>query len=222
MPTFGAMADKFIAAHEGGWKNRKHARQWDATLRKYAAPLRDMPVDQIATADVLACLSPIWNERPETGSRVRGRIEVILASAAVAGHIPEDRPNPARWQNWLDLMLANPKKVGKPRGHYKALPYEEGPGPHGEARQDRHRRVAGAAAHHPVRDQNQRDDWRSMGGDFVRRQCLVDPGQPNEDEGGTTFRSAIRPSTSSASSMRRATTGTRTCSPAGRCDPVAT
>ena len=127
MPTFGAMADKFIAAHEGGWKNRKHARQWDATLRKYAAPLRDMPVDQIATADVLACLSPIWNERPETGSRVRGRIEVILASAAVAGHIPEDRPNPARWQNWLDLMLANPKKVGKPRGHYKALPYKEVP-----------------------------------------------------------------------------------------------
>ena len=127
VPTFGAMADQFIAAHEGGWKHRKHAQQWEATLRKYAAPLRDMPVDQITTADVLACLSLIWNEKPETGSRVRGRIEVILASAAVAGHIPEDRPNPARWQNWLDLMLANPKKVGKPRGHYKALPYAKVP-----------------------------------------------------------------------------------------------
>ncbi len=127
VPTFGAMADKFIAAHEGGWKNRKHAQQWDATLRKFAAPLRDMPVDQIETEHVLACLSPIWNEKPETGSRVRGRIEVVLASAAVAGHIPKDRPNPARWHNWLDLMLANPKKVGKPRGNYKALPFKQVP-----------------------------------------------------------------------------------------------
>ena len=80
-------------------------------------------------------LSPIWNEKPETGSRVRGRIEVVLASAAVAGHIPEEKPNPARWHNWLDLMLANPKKVGKPRGHYKALPYKQVPRPDGEARQ---------------------------------------------------------------------------------------
>jgi Arm DNA-binding domain len=127
VPTFGAMADKFIAAHEGGWKNRKHAQQWDATLRKYAAPLRDMQVDQIETEHVLACLSPIWNEKPETGSRVRGRIEVVLASAAVVGYIPKDRPNPARWHNWLDLMLANPKKVGKPRGNYKALPFKQGP-----------------------------------------------------------------------------------------------
>ena len=127
MPTFGATADKFIAAHEGGWKSRKHAAQWSSTLTRYCQPIWNMPVDQITTASVLACLSPIWNERPETGSRVRGRIEVILASAAVAGHIPEDRPNPARWQNWLDLMLANPKKVGKPRGHYKALPYAKVP-----------------------------------------------------------------------------------------------
>ena len=127
VPTFGAMADKFIAAHEGGWKNRKHAQQWDATLRKYAAPLREMPVDQIETEHVLACLATIWNDKPETGSRVRGRIEVVLASAAVIGHIPKDRPNPARWHNWLDLMLANPKKVGKPRGNYKALPFKQVP-----------------------------------------------------------------------------------------------
>ena len=127
VPTFGAMADKFIAAHEGGWKNCKHAQQWDATLRKYAAPLREMPVDQIETEHVLACLATIWNDKPETGSRVRGRIEVVLASAAVIGHIPKDRPNPARWHNWLDLMLANPKKVGKPRGNYKALPFKQVP-----------------------------------------------------------------------------------------------
>jgi len=121
------MADKFIAAHEGGWRNRKHAQQWEATLRKHAAPLRDKPVDEINTGHVLACLSPIWSVVPETASRVRARIEAVIASAAVAGHIPEDRPNPARWANWLDLMLPNPRKVGKPRGNHKALDYRDLP-----------------------------------------------------------------------------------------------
>jgi integrase len=127
VPTFGAMADAYIAAHEGSWRSSKHATQWWSTLRTHAAALRDMPVDQVDTEAVLGCLRPIWAIVPETASRVRARIEIILASAAVAGHIPADRPNPARWGKWLDLMLPSPKKVGKPRGHHAAMPYAELP-----------------------------------------------------------------------------------------------
>ena len=43
--------------------------------------------------------------RPETVVGLRGRIEVVLASAQVAGCITRGPPNPARWKNWLDHKL---------------------------------------------------------------------------------------------------------------------
>jgi integrase len=125
-PTFGQMADRYIAAHEGGWKNAKHHQQWVMTLREYAAPIRDLPVDQVDAKAVLQVLEPKWREAPETMSRLRGRIEVVLASAQVAGHIDPDKPNPARWKNWLDHMLPAPKKIGS-RGHHAAMDYRDLP-----------------------------------------------------------------------------------------------
>jgi integrase len=125
-PTFGQCSDQHIALNEGGWKNAKHHAQWVATLKTYAAPIRSKPVNEITTADVLAVLRPIWNDKPETASRLRGRIEAVIASAQVDGWIPEDRPNPARWKNWLDRKLPKPKKLGS-RGHHKALPYDQLP-----------------------------------------------------------------------------------------------
>jgi hypothetical protein len=32
------------------FRNAKHIAQWEMTLRKYAAPLRAKPVDEISTA----------------------------------------------------------------------------------------------------------------------------------------------------------------------------
>jgi hypothetical protein len=125
VPTFGTMADAYLRAHESGWKPN-HRDQWAMTLTRYAAPIRNLPVDQIDAKAVLRVLEPKWREAPETMSRLRGRIEVILASAQVAGHIDPDRPNPARWRNWLDHMLPPPKKLGA-RGHHKALPYDQLP-----------------------------------------------------------------------------------------------
>jgi integrase len=125
-PTFGWMADRYIAAHEGGWKNAKHHQQWVVTLPNYCAPIRDLPVDQVDAKAVLQVLEPKWNEAPETMSRLRGRIEVVLAAAQVAGHIDPDKPNPARWKNWLDHMLPAPKKIGS-RGHHAAMDYRDLP-----------------------------------------------------------------------------------------------
>ena len=122
-PTFGEIADAYLKAHDAGWKNPKHAQQWAMTLTNYAKPLRDMPVDQVDTAAILSVLTPIWNTTPETASRLRGRIEAVLASAQVDGWIEEGRSNPARWKNWLDHKLAPPKKIGS-RGHHAAMDYK--------------------------------------------------------------------------------------------------
>jgi integrase len=126
VPTFGESADAYLKAHEAGWRNPKHRQQWAMTLREYCAPIRNTPVDQIDAKAVLRVLEPKWRDAPETMSRLRGRIEVILASAQVAGWIDPDKPNPARWKNWLDHMLPPPKKIGS-RGHHAAMPYADLP-----------------------------------------------------------------------------------------------
>ena len=126
VPTFGEIADAYLKDHDAGWKNAKHAQQWAMTLTIHAKSLRNIPVDQVDTAAVLDVLEPIWNTTPETASRLRGRIEAVLASAQVDGWIEEGRSNPARWKNWLDHKLVQPKKIGS-RGHHAAMPFKEVP-----------------------------------------------------------------------------------------------
>lgn len=119
--TFAMVAAAYIRAHRRGWKSRVHARQWVSTLRTYAKPLRSMAIEDVATADVLGVLTPIWNTVPETASRVRGRIEKVL-DAAKAKELRQGE-NPARWRGHLDHLL--PKRLTLSRGHHAALPYTE-------------------------------------------------------------------------------------------------
>jgi integrase len=125
VPTFGECAETYIATKGSGWRNAKHRQQWQNTLRVYASPLRPKPVDTITTADVLALLKPIWKAKPETASRLRGRIESILDAARVNGYIAEGSANPARWRGHLDKLL--PQRERLTRGHHAAMAYVEVP-----------------------------------------------------------------------------------------------
>ena len=120
-PTFGEVANAYLAAHERSWRNDKHRWQWRQTLTDYCAPIRDMPVDAIDTAAVLRVLKPLWTSVPETAARLRGRVETVLDSARALGHIDENRANPARWRGHLDKLL--PKRQRLTRGHHAAMPY---------------------------------------------------------------------------------------------------
>ena len=121
--TFGECADRVIEAMRPSWRNGKHAAQWEMTLRDYAAPLRRLPVDKIITDDVLAVLKPLWNAKPETASRLRGRIERVLDAAKAQGL--RSGENPARWRGHLDQLL--PKRQRLTRGHHAAMSYAELP-----------------------------------------------------------------------------------------------
>jgi len=123
LPTFGQVADELIASMSPAWKNEKHRAQWAMTMTVYAAPIRNKPVEQITTDDVLRLLRPIWLAKPETASRVRGRIERILDAAKAKGL--RSGENPARWRGHLDQLLPAAKKLS--RGHHAALPFEELP-----------------------------------------------------------------------------------------------
>jgi integrase len=120
IPTFGEMADQVCEALSAGFRNAKHRAQWKTTLAIYAASIGNKPVDTITTDDVLAILRPIWTTKPETASRVRGRIERVLDAAKAKGY--RQGENPARWRGHLDHLLPNQSKLT--RGHHAAMPYE--------------------------------------------------------------------------------------------------
>jgi integrase len=114
------------------WRNLKHREQWEMSLGRrdakrgagtYAKPLRKKPVSEITTEDLLSVLKPIWQTRPETASRLRGRIEAVLDAAKAQGH--RSAENVARWKGHLDKLLPAPRKLS--RGHHAAMPYAEVP-----------------------------------------------------------------------------------------------
>ncbi|ESQ76907.1 site-specific integrase [Asticcacaulis sp. YBE204] len=107
---FKDAVEKYLETKLGEFKNEKHKKQWRSTLDTYAAPvLGDMLVSEIQITDVQRVLTPIWNEKTETAVRLRGRIELVLAWATVAGNRTGD--NPARWRGNLDAVLPKPGKV---------------------------------------------------------------------------------------------------------------
>jgi hypothetical protein len=116
--TFGAIADQLVQDLSPQWKSAVHRRQWMTTLTVDATAIRPLPVSSITTDDVLGVLRPIWEQKPETASRLRGRIERVLDAAKVKGlRIGE---NPARWKGHLELLL--PKRQALTRGHHPAMP----------------------------------------------------------------------------------------------------
>jgi integrase len=125
VPTFAEAAKAYIAAHQGSWRSETHRNQWLDTIDWYCGPIAGLKVDAITTDDVLKALRPIWNEKRETASRLRGRIERILAAAKALGHIDRNAPNPATWRGHLKELLPARKKSD--RGHFKALDYADGP-----------------------------------------------------------------------------------------------
>jgi integrase len=121
--TFADVADMYIAAHEASWRNPKHRQQWHNTLRDYALPaIGDLAVGSVDTGAVVKIIEPLWREKTETASRVRGRIESILDYAKARGW--REGENPARWRGHLDQMLPKRSKVQRV-AHHAALPWRK-------------------------------------------------------------------------------------------------
>jgi integrase len=123
--TFADAAAKYIAAHQAGWRNEKHAAQWETTLAAYAYPvIGNLSVAAIDTAHIMRVLDPIWSTKTETASRLRGRLEAVLDWATVRGFRKGN--NPAQWRGHLDKLLPKPSKVRRVQ-HFGAMPYADVP-----------------------------------------------------------------------------------------------
>jgi len=124
--TFEDVATAYIEANRAGWGNAKHAAQWTATLKTYAYPVMGkVAVRDVSTDLIVSVLQPLWTTKPETASRVRGRIESVLDFARVRGW--RDGENPARWRGHLDHILPRRAKV-RAVEHHAALPWKQAGG----------------------------------------------------------------------------------------------
>lgn len=123
--TFREVSALYIGAHADTWRNEKHRWQWNATLDAHAHPvLGSLPVTAVGVAEVMRVLDPIWREKPETASRLRGRIESVLDYASTRGWRTGE--NPARWKGHLANLLPARSKLA-PVQHHAALPWGECP-----------------------------------------------------------------------------------------------
>ncbi len=136
--TFDTAARELIESMAPSWRNAKHRAQWsmtllgemvakDGTIRKtrydYCATIRTKPVSKLTTEDALRVLKPLWQTRPETAHRLRGRCERVWDFAKARAHCAGE--NPFRWRGHLDKLL--PKRPLLTRGHYKAMPFADVP-----------------------------------------------------------------------------------------------
>ena len=138
--TFDTAARELIESMAPAWRNAKHRAQWWMTLlgempssdadvktkrtkHDYCAAIRSKPVSKLTTEDALRVLKPLWQTRPETASRLRGRCERVWDFAKARGHCFGE--NPFRWRGHLDKLL--PKRARLTRGHHKAMPFADVP-----------------------------------------------------------------------------------------------
>lgn len=115
--TFEEAARKVHELSKPTWRNDKHGDQWINTLTAYAFPaLGSKRVDTISSADILAVLMPIWNEKHETAKRVKQRLSSVFKWAMASGWRTD---NPAE-----TITRALPKYDRSKVEHRQALPYD--------------------------------------------------------------------------------------------------
>ena len=121
--SFGKIADEYIETMKPKWRGAKTVAAWERFATAYVKAIRKAPVEAITTEDVLRVLRPMWQEKPETASKVRERIKIVLDHAKARGLRSGD--NPAQWKGHLDQILPTPSKLS--RGHHAAMPYADVP-----------------------------------------------------------------------------------------------
>jgi integrase len=132
--TFAEATRRFLEQHGAKWDSPKHRAQWQSTLKNYAEPvIGALPVADLDVPLVLKVLEqpvkaarnypagPLWNARPETANRLRGRIESVLDWAKGRGHRQGD--NPAAWS-----VIGKVLPTRGAQQHHAALPYKDVPG----------------------------------------------------------------------------------------------
>ena len=115
VPTFRQATERVIRLYSAKWKpGGRSEEHWRSSLRTYAySRIGNKRVDLITSGDVMACLSPIWLDIPETATRVKQRISSVMKWSIAQGY-REDNPADDRITAALGTNKQRPQ-------HMKAL-----------------------------------------------------------------------------------------------------
>ena len=117
MPTFAEAAVEVIEQKRPGWRGPRQAHVWLRSLERYVFPrIGKRPVAEVASADVLQILAPIWHIRMQTARTVRLRISAVM-EWAVAMNLRNDNP--------ADRVLPVLGPQNEVVEHRRALPHRE-------------------------------------------------------------------------------------------------
>jgi hypothetical protein len=181
--TFKSCAERHIAVHKAGWRNPKHAAQWPNTLSRYVYPIfGDLPVQAVDIGLVMKVLESIWTDKPETASRVRGRIESVLDWATARGY--RQGENPARWRGHLENLLPKKSKIRRVE-HHAGVALCRDEQLYGRSRAERRCVGSGTRIRDPDRSEVRRGDRRQMAGNQLRRAAMDGAGRAHEARQGT-------------------------------------
>jgi len=117
MPTFADAAARVVEQKRAGWRSPLHARTWLHSLEHHAFPrIGNRPVSEVASADVLEVLTPIWHVKVQTARNVRQRISAVM-EWAIAMNLRTDNPC-----DRLGPVLGKQNEVVR---HMRALPHRD-------------------------------------------------------------------------------------------------
>lgn len=124
--TFGQFVTDQLPRVTAEFENPKHRQQWYSTFRTYCSekPIWTKPLTDIDQNDVGDCIKPIWRSKRETASRLRGRIQTMIAIAKALGYFKGD--NPAAWELQRYIVPELTKSERKEKNH-AAMDYERIP-----------------------------------------------------------------------------------------------
>lgn len=120
--TFGEFADAYLESIKAGFKGKNTYPDWKRDISVRCKPIRDKALPDIAAADILAILSPIWLTLNRTARELRSRIERVLSAAKAKGL--RSGENPAMWRENLKDLLPRAKRAKR---RHKAAPYADAP-----------------------------------------------------------------------------------------------
>ncbi len=114
-------ARAYHAEHVEPIRTDKHAAQWIASIERHVPDsILDAPLAGVRAADLLDRLVPVLRKTPETGSRVRQRLETIFNAAVIDGLIDSNPATPIK----RELL----RRAGRHcRGKFASLPYAQAP-----------------------------------------------------------------------------------------------
>jgi hypothetical protein len=126
IPNFAQSARTYIEGKKKAWRSAKQLRQVTAMLTKHCEAIARIPVNEIATPDVMKVIKPFFDRTPDSALRLRMHIEAVINAARADGHIPTEQPNPARLKGHLEFKLPKGAAAAR-RTHFAAMPYAEVP-----------------------------------------------------------------------------------------------